>query len=132
MDYNKDWYNNLVKPSFQPPDMVFTPVWIFLYILMTAAFLLVLIKPFSLLKLASILLFFLQMYVNLQWPLAFFKEHNLRKSFLLAVLLALLVFLTMVLFFFVSKIAGVMFLPYFLWCCFASVLSFHLLELNEW
>lgn len=130
--YNKDWYDSLVKPQAQPPEWVFAPVWLLLYCLMAISFLLVVIKPFKLASFFSYIFFIFQLIVNLQWPVAFFKEHDLRRSFLLCALLNFLVFLTMLAFFHVSKLAGIMFLPYFLWCCFATYLMFEILELNEW
>ena len=132
MNYDEDWYNSLEKPKFQPPAWIFAPVWIFLYILMSVAFVLVLISPFKWTNLFAYLLFVVQIIINLSWSPAFFKEHNLRKAFLLAVLLTLLVFITMLIFFSISVLAGILFLPYFFWCAFATALSFHILELNEW
>ena len=132
MKYDKDWYNSLVKPKFQPPEWVFAPVWMVLYVLMSVAFVIVVLAPFKWVNILAFLLFFAQLYANWQWTPAFFEEHNLRKAFLLAALLTLLVFLTMILFFIASKVAGLMFLPYFLWCVFATILSFEILELNEW
>lgn len=132
MKYDEVWYNSLNKPKFQPPTWVFAPVWIVLYTLMMVAFIFVLASPFKLSNIFAYLLFIAQITVNLQWSPAFWGEHNLRKSFLIAALLTLLVFLTMLIFFHISKIAGILFLPYFLWCAFASILSFEILELNEW
>lgn len=132
MNYDKDWYDSLAKPEWQPPSWVFAPVWTILYILMTVAFIFILKAPFRWTNVFAYLLFGLQLFVNFQWSPAFFKEHNLRKAFLLAALLTLLVFITMLVFFKVSKFAGYLFLPYFLWCTFASILNFHILELNEW
>ena len=132
MKYDKDWYNSLVKPKFQPPEWVFAPVWMVLYVLMSVAFIIVVLAPFKWVNIFAFSLFFTQLYVNLQWTPVFFEEHNLRKAFLLVALLTLLVFLTMVLFFIASKIAGILFLPCFIWCIFATILSFEILELNEW
>lgn len=132
MRYDKEWYDSLAKPKFQPPEWVFAPVWSALYVLMCVAFLLVLFAPFKWTNVFAYPLFFLQILVNLQWAPVFFEDHNLRGAFLLAALLALLVFLTMVLFFVASKLAGLLLLPYFLWCVFACVLSFEILERNEW
>lgn len=132
MKYNEEWYNSLVKPKFCPPAWVFAIVWVMLYILILIALTLVVLDGFNLRNVFAVFLFFTQIFINILWPSAFFKEHNLRKSFLLSALLTLLVFLTMLFFFNVSKLAGVLFLPYFLWCCFATVLNFEILELNEW
>lgn len=132
MHYDKEWFNSLAKPKFQPPERVFAPVWTVLYILMFISCILVLVSKFHWTNVFAYILFIFQLVVNLQWPIVFFKEHNLRKAFLLCALLALLVFLTMLAFFHISKLAGILLLPYFLWCLFATLLSFEILELNEW
>lgn len=132
MHYDKEWFNSLTKPKFQPPDWVFAPIWTVLYILMFLAAVMVLVADFRWSSPFAYVLFIAQLVVNLQWPIVFFKEHNLRKAFLLCALLALLVLLTMLTFFHISKLAGILLLPYFLWCLFATLLSFEILELNEW
>lgn len=132
MKYDEDWYNNLIKSKFCPPIWVFKLVWTLIYILMVIAFCLTLVAKFRLINIFAYLLFIAQFLVNLQWSPAFFEEHNLRKSFLLSALLTLLVFMTMLFFFKVSKLAGILFLPYFLWCSFTTLLDFAILELNEW
>ncbi|MDD3435817.1 MAG: tryptophan-rich sensory protein [Candidatus Gastranaerophilales bacterium] len=132
MKYDKEWYDSLVKPKFQPPAWVFAPVWTVLYISMFIAAVLVLAAKFHWINIFAYLLFTAQLTVNLLWTPAFFGEHNLRKAFLLSSLLSLLVFLTMLFFYHISKFAGILFLPYFLWCLFATVLNFEILELNEW
>jgi len=132
MNFDRDWYDNLNKPKFQPPAWVFAPVWTVLYVMMFVAFVLVLISHFQLSNIFAYLFFIAQLVINLQWTPVFFEQHNLRKAFLLSVILLVLVFLTMVLFFFISKLSGLLLLPYFLWCVFATVLSFEILELNEW
>ncbi|MFA7658448.1 MAG: TspO/MBR family protein [Candidatus Gastranaerophilaceae bacterium] len=131
MNYDEDWYNSLIKPKFQPPAWIFAPVWALLYVLMFIAIVLVLMAKFRLINILGYLLFAAQLYINISWPEAFFKEHDLRKAFLLCALLTLLVFLTMIVFFYISGLAALLFLPYFLWCIFASTLSFEILELNE-
>ena len=132
MNYDKDWYDSLSKPKFQPPAWIFAPVWSILYILMLISLILVLFSPFKWTNIFAYVFFIAQIAVNLQWLPAFFQEHNLKKAFLLAALLSFLVFMTMITFFHISKLAGILFLPYFLWSCFATILSFEILELNEW
>lgn len=131
MRYDKDWYDSLNKPKFQPPAWVFAPVWTVLYFMMAVAFLLIIRAGFKPISILAYLFFALQLYINLSWSGIFFKEHNLRKAFLYAVLLAFLVFITTVIFFDISLLAGLLLLPYLAWCLFASLLSFEILELNE-
>lgn len=132
MRYDKHWYDSLHKPEFCPPTWVFAPVWTTIYILMFAAFGFVFTAKFQWLSPVAYLLFMLQIAVNLSWSPAFFEQHNLRKAFGLSALLTLLIFLMMIVFFMISKLAGILIIPYFVWCIFASVLSFEILELNEW
>lgn len=132
MNYDEEWYNKLNKPKYQPPAWVFAPVWTILYVLMTISFVLVLFSPFRWSSLLAYLFFFTQLVVNLEWTPVFFVDHDLRKAFLLCVSLDVLVFVTILLFFHISKFAGLLLLPYFFWCLFASLLSFEILELNEW
>lgn len=132
MNYDKDWYESLIKPKFQPPAWVFTPVWLFLYTIMTISFILILVAPFKLTNIFAYIFFIVQIFLNVQWGYVFFKEHNLRKSFLHCIKLTFVVFLTMLSFFHINVFAGIFFLIYFLWCCFATILMFEILELNEW
>lgn len=132
MKYDKSWYDSLAKPGFQPPSWVFAPVWTLLYIMMAVAFILVVLQPFKWTNIFAYFLFFAQLGTNLLWPYAFFKEHDLRKAFLICALLTILVFITLLDFYHISKLAGLLLLPYFLWCIFASILNFEILELNEW
>lgn len=132
MHYDEDWYNSLIKPKFHPPTWVFAPAWTVIYIFMFIAFALVLAAKFKWINVLACLLFIAQFSVNLQWSPAFFEEHDLRKSFLISALLTVFVFITMLVFLSISKLAGLLFLPYFLWCSFATILNFEILELNEW
>jgi len=132
MTYDNDWYKNLAKPKFHPPAWVFAPVWTVLYIVMFVAFFIVLISHFRWTNIFACIFFVAQLAVNFSWTPVFFKDHDLRKAFLICVLLTFLVFLTMLTFFHASKLAGVLMFPYFCWCMFATVLSFEILERNEW
>jgi len=130
-NYNVEWYNSLKKPSFQPPSNIFAPVWTVLYFMMFDAIVLVATLPFTGGHIFAYLLFILQLVANLLWAPVFFGDHDLRKAFWLSFLLTFLVFLTMCSFFFISKLAALLFLPYFLWCGFATILSFEIWELNS-
>lgn len=129
--YDVEWYNSLKKPSFQPDSSVFGPVWTVLYIMMFVSLWFIIATPFSWVHVIAYLLFISQLILNLCWTPVFFKDHDLLKAFLLCLLLAFLVFVTMVVFFFISKLASLLLVPYFLWCCFAGILSFEIWEMNS-
>src|SRR5690606_17648704 len=66
------WYTTLVKPSFNPPNALFSPVWTLLYALMALA--VFRITRFGVGKADQVALQFysLQLALNLFWSIAFF------------------------------------------------------------
>lgn len=126
-----NWYASLEKPSFSPPNWLFGPVWIILYALMGVAAYFVwavgIKKPEV--KLALVL-FVGQLILNLLWSFFFFKMQAPFYALVEIIVLWLLIFLTMVNFFKVSKPAGYLLLPYLLWVSFAALLNFYIVKLN--
>ena len=43
--YKEPWYSTLIKPTFNPPDWIFAPAWITLYLAMSIAIWLIWINP---------------------------------------------------------------------------------------
>jgi len=127
--HNSIWYTNLIKPPFSPQDGIFAPVWMFLYFSMALAILLYALKPVKNKKMGYIY-FFAQLILNLLWMPAFFLMQNILLAFLIIILLDVFIFLTMKKFFSVCKIAGFLFVPYFLWALFATYLNLGYLLLN--
>ncbi len=130
MNYNSDFYNRLNKPSFQPPKEVFKPVWTTLYILMAAAFLIVVFKKYDYSKMPAITLFFIQLILNFIWPFLFFGLGKIKAALVVCILLTAAVFFTIAAFFKISVIAAVLLIPYFLWLIFASILNAAIVKLN--
>ena len=60
--YKEPWQSGIVKPAFNPPDWVFAPVWITLYIAMSVAIWLVWINPKRLEKI--IYIYFIHLLIN--------------------------------------------------------------------
>ena len=126
-----NWYAHLVKPSFNPPDYIFGPVWTILYILMSISIWLVyLSKGDKGFKRICYYLFALQMVVNYLWTILFF----LVKSPILAFvdILALIALILMCIYYFyrINKLAGFLMVPYLLWVIFAAVLNIYIAVLN--
>ena len=127
----KTWYQTIKKPSWNPPSKVFAPVWTILYIMMAVAGWMVWErlphKTFS----WPMILFFIQLVLNALWSGIFFALRSPGWAFLEIILLWAFIVLTMISFWTVYWIAGVLFLPYFLWVSFAAFLNFTIWRLNK-
>jgi tryptophan-rich sensory protein len=125
------WYGSLIKPSFNPPDWVFGPVWTLLYILMGIALYLVLIKG----KDASgvkkgVQIFLIQLMLNVAWSYLFFYLKSPFYAFLEILLLWAAIFLTMRQFKKLDIRAVWLLVPYILWVSFAAFLNYTIWRLN--
>ena len=129
MSFSSLYYQNLVKSALQPPDWIFAPVWSVLYFLMFISFILILDKKGKI-KTWAITFFILQLIVNFLWPYIFFGLNEIKIALFILVLLIILVITTAVLFFKLSKISGLLFIPYILWSIFALFLNYEIVILN--
>jgi translocator protein len=125
-----NWYATLQKPSFNPPNWVFGPVWTTLYFLIGLAAYLVWEKKGHLGRNTAMKLFWAQLAANALWTPLFFGAKELGLAFAEIVVMWILILLTMAWFWRVRKLAAVLLLPYLLWVTFASVLNYHLWQLN--
>lgn len=124
------WYQTINKPSWNPPDAVFGPVWTTLFVMM--AFASWLVWKTAGLKGAkiSLTLFAVQLLLNVAWSWIFFSRHQPGLAFLEIIILWLAILATTICYFRCSKIAGYLMLPYLGWVGFASVLNFAIWRLN--
>lgn len=125
------WYKGLAKPAFNPPNAIFGPVWITLYLLMGIALFFVWRLGFGTRGVkTAVVLFLVQLALNALWSWVFFGGHNLGLGFVVIVLLWMFILLTIISFFGLSRAAGWLLVPYLLWVTFASVLNFSIWRLN--
>jgi len=127
--YNSIWYYSLTKPPFSPPDSLFAPVWGFLYLTITISFFLYIFQK-NKYKTKGYIYFLIQLLLNLLWSLSFFGLQNILLGFINIILLDIFVFLTIKQFYRVSKISGLILLPYFIWILYATYLNLGYLILN--
>lgn len=120
------WYAHLAKPSFNPPDGVFAPVWTTLYVLMAIAAW----RVWRKVELRPLGLYALQLALNFAWSFLFFGAHAVGAALLEIALLFVLVLFTMRAFWRLDRIAGWLFLPYAAWVFFAGVLNAAIWRLN--
>jgi tryptophan-rich sensory protein len=124
------WYRTLTKPTWNPPDSVFGPVWTTLFVLMGIAAWLVW-KPDGLKAAAlPLTLFGVQLVLNVSWSWIFFGMHQPGWAFVEIVILWLAITATTVAFSRSSQIAGWLLVPYLGWVSFAAVLNFTIWRLN--
>ena len=124
------WYMGLNKPTFNPPNWVFGPVWTILYILMGVSFFLIWNLPPSKNRSKAMLIFMTQMTLNFFWSFLFFKFKVMGWAFVEIVILWLLIIWTISLFYKLKKSAGLLNVPYLLWVTFASTLNLAYFLLN--
>jgi translocator protein len=122
------WYTTINRPSWNPPNWVFGPVWTVLYIMMAIAAWLVWrtkdrIAP-------AMILYFSQLALNFAWSLLFFGARSPGLGLIDVVMLWLAVVATMLAFFGRSTWAGLLMVPYLAWVSFAAVLNFTIWRLN--
>ena len=127
------WYPTLVKPSFNPPNWIFAPVWTSLYVMMGIAAGLIW-NQITTQKTAvtkALQFFIIQLVLNALWSYLFFGLHNLMLATIEVVLLWLMIFETYSQFAKINKTASYLMLPYLAWVSFASVLTASIWWLNR-
>ena len=125
------WYASLAKPSWNPPNAIFAPVWSVLYVLMGVAAWLVWRRAGFSGASAALVLFFLQLVLNALWSYLFFGLHRPDMAFFDIVALWVVLLVAAVLFWRVDRIAGGLMAPYVVWVTFASYLNFVLWRFNR-
>jgi tryptophan-rich sensory protein len=131
------WYSGLVKPAFNPPNAIFGPVWTALYVLMAlAAFRVSMVTAVGEqhagwpARQSALLFWWVQLGLNFAWSVIFFHMHRIGGALVDVVLLLGAVTVVTVMFWRISRTAGLMVLPYLLWTAFALVLNLRIYQLN--
>jgi tryptophan-rich sensory protein len=125
------WYAGLEKPSFNPPNWIFGPVWTTLYILMGISLYLVWSKGIEKKEVQQGMLFFgIQLFINALWSIIFFGLHQPLIAFIEIIIMWIMILITIIKFYNISKPAAYLLIPYILWVSFASVLNLFITMLN--
>lgn len=123
------WFSALVKPGFMPPGWAFPVVWTTLYILMGVALAMV-IGSKAPARNFAILLFAVQLALNLAWSPIFFAGHNIRLGLAVLILLDGVVIATIFAFARVGPWPALLLAPYLVWLAIATALNWSILRLN--
>ena len=121
------WYLTLVKPSFNPPSWVFSPVWITLFVLMGISLYLIWEAKDNK---KTMILFYVQLVLNILWSIMFFGLKNPLLAFIEIIILWIFILMTIIYSYRISRPAAYLLAPYILWVTFAAVLNFMIYWLN--
>lgn len=124
------WYVTLNKPSFNPPNWLFSPVWTALFILIGISFYLVWRENFGKKKNYVIGIYSMNLLLNLLWSVFFFGMRNPLLAFIEIILLWIVIISNIIIFYKVKKQAGLLLLPYLIWVSFAAILNYSIFVLN--
>lgn len=125
----QSWYSFLNKPTWNPPNWLFGPVWTTLYLMMGIACFLIW-KSEHPQKKQLLILYFIQLALNGLWSPAFFGMQNPMLGLWVIIPLWVLILLCILQFKKVSKWTSGLMIPYFLWVSFATALNFAIWQLN--
>ena len=125
------WYYALNKPSWQPPDWLFGPVWTLIYALAALAAVIAWRRAASRAARQRVLLLFAaNALLNVAWSELFFKLRRPDWAVIEAVPFWLSILLLIVVLAPLSSTASRLLLPYLAWVAFATVLNLAVVRLN--
>lgn len=146
------WYAGLKKPGFNPPNWIFGPVWTILFFLMGISLYFVWQKKFTAekplgvkikiwnplskkfleewQKANAIIIFIIQLALNILWSFIFFYLHNVGLAFFELLMLWFAIWYAIINFYRISKPAGYLLVPYIVWVSFAAILNLSIWIIN--
>ncbi len=125
-----NWYADLIKPPLTPPDWVFSPAWITLYVMIAVAIFLYYRAPNKRQVALTSALLALHLATNFAWTFFFFGLRSPALALADIVLLDVTLVLLIVRFWRARPAAGALLIPYLIWVLFATYLNFGILILN--
>lgn len=124
------WYQQLNKPSFNPPNWVFGPAWTLLYTLMGVSLYYIYGKGVTKKNKQTLTFFTIQLILNSLWSIAFFGLRSPLFGLIVILPMWFFILMTIIKSCPISKRASYLLIPYLLWVSFASLLNFAVYLLN--
>ena len=126
------WYAGLVKPSFNPPNWVFGPMWTALYALMAFAVFRILRLPIGTPgRRRALVVYHVQLLLNFAWSFAFFGANSPVAGLVVIIPLLIAIVATIAAFRPLDRIASLVLWPYLAWVGFATLLNASIWWLNR-
>lgn len=127
-DTSTEWYQNLTKPSLQPPSIVFPIVWTILYALLAVSLSLTATDETT--DNSIYLLHLINGVLNVLWSYVFFQKQNPGSAIIVLILLIITAALLTAKVYRKNKTAGILLIPYVVWLMFALYLNYEIAFLN--
>jgi benzodiazapine receptor len=123
------WYENLNKPEYNPPRIVFPIAWTILYILIGISYYLGLYKK-------GLIYYFIPIFhliLNFLYSPMFFYYKQILGSAILTLIILIFAIMTLIQFAITNKsvVSAVLLIPYIIWLIFANYLSWSIYKLNK-
>ena len=125
----KGGFDGMIKPKIVPPKIVFPIVWTILYILMGISAHLI-EKSDSIAKGEALRVYYIQLVLNVLWPLFFFNFRWYLFSFILILVILVLSIIMIKKYYAINKTAAYLQIPYIIWLLFAGFLNLRVFMLN--
>lgn len=120
------WYETLTKPSFNPPNWLFGPVWTTLYVMIGIAGW----RCWRRRARSALTAWRAQLACNFAWSPLFFGAHRMDIALGVSVLMLASILTFIALNWRNDRVTALLFAPYAVWVSFATVLNGTLLALN--
>lgn len=125
------WYYELHKPSWQPPDWLFAPVWITIFALAAISGLNAWRKaPDRSKRRRVVAVFYINLALNVGWSLLFFRLRRPDLALIEVLALWASILILMIMAWSYSRASSWLLLPYLTWVSFAAFLNFTIVRLN--
>ena len=118
-----EWYTFLNKPSFNPPNWLFAPVWTTLYIIMGISFFMVWKQAPGRVRNIAMISFALQLFLNFGWSFFFFYFKTIGFALVEIILLWGSILFMLLRFYRINPLTAYLNIPYILWVSFATLLN---------
>ena len=116
-------FDSEYQPWFQPPSFIIGPIWLVLYSMLALSFILLLSKRQAIPKHnVIILLFIVQLVVNLLWP-SVFNSAEYVMSLLMIVIMVIFTVIYAYMTYEEAKEVSMLVWPYIAWVSFAGVIN---------
>jgi len=126
-------YSEVNTPPLSPPSIVFPIVWSILFLLMGISAAMIYTSDNASLgeRKKALYIYALSLFFNFTWSLIFFNLREFLFAFIWLVALFVLILKTIIEYYKINKVAGLLQIPYAIWVAFAGYLNFGIYLLNK-